>query len=239
MSPVPRRRRYYEGAIHFPTPHPGRFWFATGFRAALHGSCSPERSRAGRRSRPGLGRLVRRRPGSGWRPRGRSGISQVPRRSIPCSSPGPSTLPISGPSPKRSHRSRRPGAQHDEGFSEPRFMTGLRAPRRPDLGEINDSQHAAWCAPGPSFRGSEGGLSARPSPQPPLMMCAGRATFQGSRSPMRLPTRWSRGAALCPATTSRPWGFRACRARRHDAPVLECGEGADGMWRRNLGSRDD
>src|SRR3954465_1115548 len=33
-------------ALRLPTPHPGRFWFATGFRAALHGSCSPKRSRA-------------------------------------------------------------------------------------------------------------------------------------------------------------------------------------------------
>src|SRR4051812_9408079 len=33
-------------ALRLPTPHPGRFWFATGFRAALRGSCSPKRSRA-------------------------------------------------------------------------------------------------------------------------------------------------------------------------------------------------
>jgi hypothetical protein len=47
----------------------------------------------GWRSRPGLGRLVRRRPGSGWRPRGRGGISQVPWRSIPCLCPGPRPRP--------------------------------------------------------------------------------------------------------------------------------------------------
>ena len=33
-------------ALRLPTPHPGRFWFATGFRAVLRGSCSPKRSRA-------------------------------------------------------------------------------------------------------------------------------------------------------------------------------------------------
>src|SRR3954447_9277326 len=32
-------------ALRLPTPHLGRFWFATGFRAALRGSCSPKRSR--------------------------------------------------------------------------------------------------------------------------------------------------------------------------------------------------
>src|SRR3954468_7665594 len=33
-------------ALRLPTPHPVRFWFATGFRAALRGSSSPKRSRA-------------------------------------------------------------------------------------------------------------------------------------------------------------------------------------------------
>src|SRR4051812_2903785 len=33
-------------ALRLPTPHPGRFWFAAGFRAVLRGSCSPKRSRA-------------------------------------------------------------------------------------------------------------------------------------------------------------------------------------------------
>src|SRR3954465_7599493 len=74
-------------ALRLPTPHPGRFWFATGFRAALRGFVLAEALPGGWRSRPGLGRLVRRRPGSGWRPRGRGGISQVPRRSIPCLCP--------------------------------------------------------------------------------------------------------------------------------------------------------
>ena len=74
-------------ALRLPTPHPGRFWFATGFRAALRGFVLAEALPGGWRSRPSVGRLVRRRPDSGWRPRGRGGISQVPWRSIPCLCP--------------------------------------------------------------------------------------------------------------------------------------------------------
>jgi len=92
MSSVPRRRRYYEGAT---TSHPAS-------RSLLVRDQVPrgpprfvlaEALPGGWRSRPGLGRLVRRRPGSGWRPRGRGGISQVPRRSIPCLCPAPRPRP--------------------------------------------------------------------------------------------------------------------------------------------------
>lgn len=115
MSSVPRRRRYYEGAT---TSHPAS-------RSLLVRDRVPrgpprfvlaEALPGGWRSRPSLGRLVRRRPGSGWRPRGRGGISQVPRRSIPCLCPAPRPGRINGPSPKRSHRCC-PRAQHGEGFS--------------------------------------------------------------------------------------------------------------------------
>src|SRR5215210_6269260 len=86
MNSVPRRRRSYEGAT---TSHPAS-------RSLLVRDRVPrgpprfvlaEALPSGWRSRPSLGRLVRRRPGSGWRPRGRGGISQVPRRSIPCLCP--------------------------------------------------------------------------------------------------------------------------------------------------------
>src|SRR4051794_29705678 len=79
-------------ALRLPTPHPVRFWFAAGLRAVLRFVLA-EALPGGWRSRPGLGRLVRRRPGSGWRPRGRGGISQVPRRSIPCLCPAPRPRP--------------------------------------------------------------------------------------------------------------------------------------------------
>src|SRR3954454_23709952 len=103
-------------ALRLPTPHPGRFWFATGFRAALRGFVLAEALPGGWRSRPSLGRLVRRRPGSGWRPRGRGGTPRFPgdpsRAFARLQDPGR----ISGPSPKRSHRCC-PRAQHGEGFS--------------------------------------------------------------------------------------------------------------------------
>src|SRR3954449_6978922 len=86
MSPVPRRRRYYEGAT---TSHPASRSLLVRDRVPRGppGFVLAEALPGGWRSRPSLGRLVRRRPGSGWRPRGRGGISQVPRRSIPCLCP--------------------------------------------------------------------------------------------------------------------------------------------------------
>src|SRR3954463_691051 len=79
---------HYEGATTSQPRTPG---------ASGRGRCPPgppgfvlaEAPPGGWRSRPSLGRLVRRRPGSGWRPRGRGGISQVPWRSIPCLCPAP------------------------------------------------------------------------------------------------------------------------------------------------------
>src|SRR6059058_6031989 len=105
-------------ALRLPTPHPGRFLFATGFRAALRGFVLAEALPGGWRSRPSLGRLVRRRPGSGWRPRGRGGISQVPRRSIPCLCPAPRPRPNQR-SLTKAVPPMLPRAQHGEGFSGP------------------------------------------------------------------------------------------------------------------------
>ena len=115
MSSVPRRRRYYEGAT---TSHPASRLLLVRDRVPRGPPrfVLAEALPGGWRSRPSLGRLVRRRPGSGWRPHGRGGISQVPRRSIPCLCPAPRPRPIRGPSPKRSHRCC-PRAQHGEGFS--------------------------------------------------------------------------------------------------------------------------
>src|SRR3954464_15349052 len=92
MSPVPRRRRYYEGAT---TSHPASRSLLVRDRVPRGppGFVLAEALPGGWRSRPSLGRLVRRRPGSGWRPRGRGGISQVPRRSIPCLCPAPRPRP--------------------------------------------------------------------------------------------------------------------------------------------------
>ena len=103
-------------ALRRPTPHPGRFWFATGFRAVLRGSCSPKSSRAdGGAARAWAvwsaggpvpagvrvdGVVSHRFPGD---PSRAFALLQDPGR-------------ISGPSPKRFHRCC-PRAQHDEGFS--------------------------------------------------------------------------------------------------------------------------
>src|SRR5215217_984956 len=103
-------------ALRLPTPHPGRFWFATGFRAALRGSCSPKRSRAD----GGAARAWAVWSAGGPVPAGvrMDGVGSHrfpgdPSRAFALlKDPGR----ISGPSPKRSHRCC-PRAQHDEGFS--------------------------------------------------------------------------------------------------------------------------
>src|SRR5215210_4369081 len=103
-------------ALRLPTPHPGRFWFATGFRAALRGSCSPKRSRAD----GGAARAWAVWSAGGPVPAGVRvdgvGSHRFPgdpsRAFALLQDPGR----ISGPSPKRSHRCC-PRAQHDEGFS--------------------------------------------------------------------------------------------------------------------------
>src|SRR4051795_8615606 len=103
-------------ALRLPTPHPVRFWFATGFRAALHGSCSPKRSRAD----GGAARAWAVWSAGGPVPAGVRvdgvGSHRFPgdpsRAFALLQDPGR----ISGPSPKRSHRCC-PRAQHDEGFS--------------------------------------------------------------------------------------------------------------------------
>ena len=103
-------------ALRLPTPHPGRFWFATGFRAALRGSCSPKRSRAD----GGAARAWAVWSAGGPVPAGVRvdgvGSHRFPgdpsRTFALLQDPGR----ISGPSPKRSHRCC-PRAQHGEGFS--------------------------------------------------------------------------------------------------------------------------
>src|SRR3954462_2595841 len=103
-------------ALRLPTPHPGRFWFATGFRAALRGSCSPKRSRAD----GGAARAWAVWSAGGPVPAGVRvdgvGSHRFPgdpsRAFALLQDPGR----ISGPSPKRSHRCC-PRTQHDEGFS--------------------------------------------------------------------------------------------------------------------------
>ena len=103
-------------ALRLPTPHPGRFWFATRFRAALRGSCSPKRSRAD----GGAARAWAVWSAGGPVPAGVRvdgvGSHRFPgdpsRAFALLQDPGR----ISGPSPKRSHRCC-PRAQHDEGFS--------------------------------------------------------------------------------------------------------------------------
>src|SRR3954449_3855529 len=115
MSPVPRRRRYYEGAT---TSHPASRSLLVRDRVPRGppGFVLAEALPGGWRSRPSLGRLVRRRPGSGWRPRGGVGSHRFPgdpaRAFALLQDPGRT----SGPSPKRSHRCC-PRAQHGEGFS--------------------------------------------------------------------------------------------------------------------------
>src|SRR5215210_768128 len=103
-------------ALRLPTPHPGRFWFATGFRAVLRGSCSPKRSRAD----GGAARAWAVWSAGGPVPAGvrvdAVGSHRFPgdpsRAFALLKDPGR----ISGPSPKRSHRCC-PRAQHGEGFS--------------------------------------------------------------------------------------------------------------------------
>ncbi len=103
-------------ALRLPTPHAGRFGFATGFRAALRGSCSPKRSRAD----GGAARAWAVWSAGGPVPAGVRvdgvGSHRFPgdpsRAFALLKDPGR----ISGPSPKRSHRCC-PRAQHDEGFS--------------------------------------------------------------------------------------------------------------------------
>jgi hypothetical protein len=103
-------------ALRLPTPHPARFWFATGFRAALRGSCSPRRSRT-------VGGAVR-----AWAVWSAGGPVPADARVDAVGShrfPGDPSRAfalvqdpgrISGPSPTRSHRCC-PRAQHGEGFS--------------------------------------------------------------------------------------------------------------------------
>src|SRR3954469_144242 len=129
-------------ARRLPTPHLGRFWIATGFRAVLAGSCSPKRSRAD----GGAARAWAVWSAGGPVPAGvrvdGGGSHRFPggpsRAFARLQDPGR----IRGPSPTRSHRCC-PRAQHDEGFSGPmisrlpqgfgtrclRFASGVAAAR--------------------------------------------------------------------------------------------------------------
>src|SRR3954453_12183997 len=155
MSSVPRRRRYYEGATTSPPASrlvlvrdrvprgPPRFVLAE----ALPG---------GWRSRPSLGRLVRRRPGSGWRPRGRGGISQVPRRSIPCLCPAQrprpnqwsltkAVPPMLPPRPTRRRLQRSHDLEAATGLQHPLPTLRTRRCRRPRKARF---RLAGWPLPG-------------------------------------------------------------------------------------------
>lgn len=155
MSSVPRRRRYYEGAT---TSHPAS-------RSLLVRDRVPrgpprfvlaEALPGGWRSRPSLGRLVRRRPGSGWRPRGRGGISQVPRRSIPCLCPAPrprpnqwsltkAVPPMLPPRPTRRRLQRSPDLEAATGLQHPLPTLRTRRCRRPRKARF---RLAGWPLPG-------------------------------------------------------------------------------------------
>src|SRR3954465_8354396 len=143
-------------ALRLPTPHPGRFWFATGFRAVLPRFVLAEALPGGGRSRPSLGRLVRRRPGSGWRPRGRGGISQVPWRSIPCLCPAPrprpnqwsltkAVPPMLPPRPTRRRLQRSPDLEAATGLQHPLPTLRTRRCRRPRKARF---RLAGWPLPG-------------------------------------------------------------------------------------------
>src|SRR6476659_717081 len=115
MSPVPRRRRYYEGAT---TSHSASrpLLVRDRFRAALHGSCSPKRSRAD----GGAARAWAVWSAGGPVPAGVHVDGVGPHRFPGDPSRAFALLQdpgrISGPSPKRSHRCC-PRAQHGDGFS--------------------------------------------------------------------------------------------------------------------------
>ena len=110
----------------------------------------------GWRSRPSLGRLVRRRPGSGWRPRGRGGISQVPRRSIPhlCPAPRPrpnqwsltkAVPPMLPPRPTRRRLQRSHDLEAATGLQHPLPTLRMRRCRRPRKARF---RLAGWPLPG-------------------------------------------------------------------------------------------
>ena len=89
-------------ALRLPTPHPCPLLVRGRAPRGPPRFVLAEALPGGWRSRPGLGRLVRRRPGSGWRPRGRGVMSQVPGDPsvpLPCSkTPAESVVPHqSGP----------------------------------------------------------------------------------------------------------------------------------------------
>ena len=110
----------------------------------------------GWRSRPSLGRLVRRRPGSGWRPRGRGGISQVPKRSIPCLCPAPrprpnqwsltkAVPPMLPPRPTRRRLQRSHDLEAATGLQHPLPTLRTRRCRRPRKARF---RLAGWPLPG-------------------------------------------------------------------------------------------
>ena len=155
MSSVPRRRRYYEGAT---TSHPASRLLLVRDRVPRGPPrfVLAEALPGGWRSRPSLGRLVRRRPGSGWRPRGRGGISQVPRRSIPhlCPAPRPrpnqrsltkAVPPMLPPRPTRRRLQRSHDLEAATGLQHPLPTLRMRRCRRPRKARF---RLAGWPLPG-------------------------------------------------------------------------------------------
>ena len=155
MSSVPRRRRYYEGAT---TSHPASRLLLVRDRVPRGPPrfVLAEALPGGWRSRPSLGRLVRRRPGSGWRPRGRGGISQVPRRSIPCLCPAQrprpnqwsltkAVPPMLPPRPTRRRLQRSHDLEAATGLQHPLPTLRTRRCRRPRKARF---RLAGWPLPG-------------------------------------------------------------------------------------------
>ena len=155
MSSVPRRRRSYEGAT---TSHPASRLLLVRDRVPRGPPrfVLAEALPGGWRSRPSLGRLVRRRPGSGWRPRGRGGISQVPRRSIPhlCPAPRPrpnqwsltkAVPPMLPPRPTRRRLQRSHDLEAATGLQHPLPTLRTRRCRRPRKARF---RLAGWPLPG-------------------------------------------------------------------------------------------
>src|SRR3954451_13188734 len=225
MSSVPRRRRYYEGAT---TSHPAS-------RSLLVRDRVPrgpprfvlaEALPGGWRSRPSLGRLVRRRPGSGWRPRGRGGISQVPRRSIPCLCPAPrprpnqwsltqAVPPMLPPRPTRRRLQRSHDLEAATGLWHPLPTLRTRRCRRPRKARF---RLAGWPLPGEgrTLRIASKGfraLSRRPPfqglPCRKLGSCLQRPRSQGRR----LPPHGRPPSPFCPQRAAE-LGEVVCAAQR-------------------------
>src|SRR4051795_10573055 len=233
-------------ALRLPTPHLGRFWFATGFRAVLRGSCSPKRSRAD----GGAARAWAVWSAGGPVPAGVRvdgvGSQRFPgdpsRAFARLEDPGR----ISGPSPTRSHPCC-PRAQHDEGFSGHmisrlrqgfgtrclRFASGVAAARA----RLASGWLVSLCREGVEPSGSLRKISERSHVI--LLSRAYPVASWGACSPAsprcwcgwRWPTRWPASSGLCWRTVACiELRLRRCR-RRHDREAVRSGRVTGEGWR--------